>query len=235
MLEQEQSLDVRMVLVGFRGKLREREARHDVRHDGKPVSVDFSAESLGVYLIDQGKNRVRVGVIDELVRKEPMQEGLNRGVGRRRIDQAGALRIHHVFVAKHVPVAQRAEALEADGGQARGLDTAKIPTTALHAEDRDLDTDVVDEGRLHRRVAAAVEHQRRILANQPRGVDAKRNVLVDLRIVPVAFDRRLRVCVGPPALHVGLPRSDCDMGGGTTLAPLHLWNCFRLCQLAPSA
>ena len=54
MLEQEQALDLGIVLVGFRRKLREREARHDVRHDGKPVSVDFSAESLDVYLIPGG-------------------------------------------------------------------------------------------------------------------------------------------------------------------------------------
>ena len=90
------------------------------------------------------------------------------------------------------------------------------------AEDRHLVADVVDENRLHGRVAAAMEHQSRVLPDQTRGVHAERNVLVDLRIVPIAFDRRLRVCVGPPALHVGLPRSDSDMGDGTALAVLSI-------------
>jgi hypothetical protein len=43
----------------------------------------------------------------------------------------------------------RAEALEADRWQAGRLDASEVPSTALHAQDRHLVTDVVDQGRLH--------------------------------------------------------------------------------------
>ena len=80
MLEQEQALDLGIVFVGLGRELRKRETRHDVGHHGEPVSIDFFADRFRVRLVDQRKNRVRVGVIDKLVGKEPVQEGFDRGV-----------------------------------------------------------------------------------------------------------------------------------------------------------
>ena len=39
-----------------------------------------------------------MGVVDEFVRQERVQQGFDRRVGRRRIEQVGALKAHHVLV-----------------------------------------------------------------------------------------------------------------------------------------
>jgi len=44
-----------------------------------------------VGLVDDAEHRGRVGMVDELVRQEGVQQRLHRGVGRHRIDQVGAL------------------------------------------------------------------------------------------------------------------------------------------------
>ena len=183
------------MFVYFSRTLREGETRHDIRDDAKPRSEHLSTDRLRIRLIDQRENRVRVRVIDELVGKKAVQERLDRGVRGIGVDKASALRIDHVLVGQHLSVAQRAEALETDRWQAGRLDASEVPSTALDAQDRHLIADVVNQSRLHRRVAAAMEHQSRVLPDQTRGVHAERNVLVDLWIVPIAFDRRLRVWV----------------------------------------
>ena len=51
-----------------------------------------------------------MGVVDEFMRQKGMQQRLDRGIGRRGIEQVGALHAHHVFVGKlrRVPEASAA-------------------------------------------------------------------------------------------------------------------------------
>jgi hypothetical protein len=85
-LEQEQTLDLGVALVGRCGELGQVESCHDVRHHGEPAAINLSCDGLRLGLIDDGENRVRVRMIDELVGQKSVQQGLDRRVGRTRVD-----------------------------------------------------------------------------------------------------------------------------------------------------
>ena len=61
-----------------------------------------------------------MGVIDEFVRQEGVQHHLDRRIGRRRIDQVGALDGDHFLVADGVERAQLAQRLKPHGGKPSG-------------------------------------------------------------------------------------------------------------------
>jgi len=82
--------------------------------------------------------------------------------------------------------------------QARGLDRAHIPTGAFDAENIDRIAVEIGEPRLHRGVAAAVQHQPRILAQQARGIDPERQIAAEIL---VAGYRRFGIAIVPRALH----------------------------------
>jgi hypothetical protein len=122
------------------------------------------------------------------------------GLGRLAVQQVGALDVHHVLVAQRLQPLQLAKRRKADGGQAGRLDRAHVPAAALHAEHVESLPGDVGHARLHRGVAAAVQHQLRFTAQQARGVDAERQVLVDT-FRGVAREGLPGVVVGPEVLH----------------------------------
>ena len=92
---------------------------------------------LAVRLIGEREHRGRMGVIDEFVRQEGVQQRLDRRIGRRRIHQIDALVIHHVFVGEARQREQAAQRRELHRRQARRLDVAHVPARALDADDID--------------------------------------------------------------------------------------------------
>ena len=80
------------------------------------------------------------------------------------------------------------------------LDRAHVPAAALHAQHVDRRAGDVRHLGLHRGVAAAMQHQPRLAAQQARRVDAQREVLADA-LGGVLGDRGLGVAVGPEVLH----------------------------------
>ena len=74
------------------------ESGHQIRHETEPSIVDFAANRGAVRLIGEAEHRGRMGVIDEFLRQEGVQQGLDRRIGRHRIDQERALDAHRVLV-----------------------------------------------------------------------------------------------------------------------------------------
>src|SRR5262249_37550033 len=78
--------------------------------------------------------------------------------------------------------------------------------------------DEVGHDRLHRSVAAAMEHEPRIAAEEARGIDAEREVAAD-PLPGIAMDHRLGRIVRPQALHASRlpsrhPRPVCTTAAG---------------------
>ena len=73
-IDQPQPLRLRIGVGDFRSSDREIKARHDVGHNGQPVTIDGLTNCGGVGLIDQGQNRSGVGMVDKFGRKETMQK-----------------------------------------------------------------------------------------------------------------------------------------------------------------
>ena len=63
-------------------RLGQREARDGVGHIGDAVAIDFAHHRFAVGLVGQRQHRGRMGVVDEFVRQESVQQGLDRGIGR---------------------------------------------------------------------------------------------------------------------------------------------------------
>ena len=134
MLVQDQALDGGRGVEDLGGELGEREARHDVGHDADPAVEQVGADRFAVRLVDQAEDRGGVGVVDELVRQERMQQRLDRRIGRGGIEQVLALDADHVLVAQRRAGAQLAQALEPHRRHAGGLDRRHVGAGALDAQ-----------------------------------------------------------------------------------------------------
>ena len=199
-LQQDQPVDVGVGAGDLGGLPGEREPRHDVGHQRRALAVEIGRQLGAVGLVGQRQHSVGMRMVDELVRQEGVQQRLDRRVGRLAVEQVGALHVHHVLVAQRLQPLQLAQRREADGGQAGRLDGAHVPAAALHTEHVERLAGDVGHARLHRRVAAAVQHQLRFAAQQAGRVDAQGEVLAD-SLGGVAGDGLPGVVVGPEVLH----------------------------------
>jgi hypothetical protein len=157
-----------------------------------------------------------MGVIDELVRQERVQHDLDRGIGRGRLDQIGALDGNQILVRDRVERAQPSQRRKPHGRETCGFDGRHIPAGGLYVQNLGFLAEEIAQAGLERRVAAAVQHQLGIAAEEPGCIDMQRQVAVDagfcavldeeggLAINPAAFHRALRAASGRvPAARVG--------------------------------
>ena len=70
-------------------------------------------------------------VVDEFVRQEGVQQGLDRRVRRRGLEQVLALDAHHVLVGERGARAQLAQTVEAHRRQPRRLDRRHVRSPSL--------------------------------------------------------------------------------------------------------
>ena len=200
MLVQDQAFDVRILLVDFGGGLGEPEARRNVGHDAHAPVIDLAGERLAIRLIDEAQHRGGMGMVDEFMRQEGVQQRLDRRVGRAGVKQVQALHIDHGLVGERIERAELAQRLELHRGQALRLDIGHVPARALDRDHLVLDAEIVLGARLDRGVAPAMQHEQRIAAEQARGVDAEREILGDA-LLGVGLDRVARAQFVPFALH----------------------------------
>ena len=99
-LDQHQPFDRGIGVERFRCGFRQAKARHHVRHVSYPLAVNLAAQRFAVGLVGEREHRGRMGVVDEFMRNEGMQQRFHGRIGRGRIDQIGALQAHHLFVGK---------------------------------------------------------------------------------------------------------------------------------------
>ena len=204
MLQQHQPFDRGILLEDLGGRLRQQKPRHDVGDETQPLPVELGAALGGIGLVGDAQHRGRVRVIDKFVRQESVEQGLDRRVGGARVDQIGALHPHHLLVGERRPRAQFAQGREAHGRQSRRLDRRHVPAAAFDAQHFGrLVEEVFDDG-FDRGVAAAVQDELGIAAEEPRGIDPQRQVA--RHAAPgIMLDQPLGVAVGPQALHCRPP------------------------------
>ena len=178
-LQEDEPLDRGIGLVDLGRLLGEREAGRDVGHEPHAPPIKLDAARFAVGLVGDAQHRGRVRVIDIGVRQEGVQQGLDRRIGRHRIEQIGALHPHHVFVRERIEPPQAAQRPEPHGGKARRLDLRHVPAAALDAQHLGLLAHQVGEPRLERGVAAAMKDEPLLPPEQARGVDAKGEVAAD--------------------------------------------------------
>ncbi len=141
-----------------------------------------------------------MGVIDVFVGQKGVQQCLDRGVGRAGIEQVRSLHPHHLCVGERLAPAQFAQRREPHGGQAGRLDCRHVPAAALDTKGLPLLVEKVVHRSLDRGVAAPVQHQPRLAAQETRGIDAQREVAPDPRF-GVVVDQPLGLCIRPQAVH----------------------------------
>ncbi len=116
-----------------RGLLREREAGHNVGHYAHLSVIEVRGKGLAVGLIDEREHGGGVGMINEFLRNECVQKSLDRRVGRRRIDEVGALDSDHLFVGEHIPLAKHSQFGEPHCRQPLRLDRRHVGARPFHA------------------------------------------------------------------------------------------------------
>ncbi len=164
MLVQDQALDVGLLVEHLRGGLGQAEARRDIGDDAHPPVIDLARQRLAVRLIDQRQHRGGMGVIDEFMRQEGMEQRLDRGVGRGGVEQVQPLHVDHGLVGQRLQRAQLLQRLELHRRQTPWLDIGHVGAGALHRDDRVLHAEIVARSGLDRGVAAAMQHEQRVAA-----------------------------------------------------------------------
>ena len=198
MLDQHQAFDRGIRVEHLCRGFGETKARHDVGDVADPLAVNLAAQGFAIGLVGEREHRRRMGVVDEFVRNEGMQQRLHGRVRRHRIDQIGALQLHHLLVGQFFAGAELLQGRQPHRRQARGLDRAHVPAGALDAQHVDGVAVEIGQLRLHRGIAAAVQHQPRILAQQARGIDPERHIAAE---VGIAGQRRIGIAIDPGTLH----------------------------------
>ncbi len=203
-LQQHQPLDLGIGFEHPRRFLGEIEARHDERHHPEARAIHLAAQLLAFGLVGQAQHRSGMGVVDELARQEGVQQGLDRGIGRARIEQIGALHPHHVLVGKPGSGFHPQQRCEPHRRQPGGLDLGHVPAAALDAENLGLLAQEIGQTRLDRGVAATMEHQLRLAAQKPRGIDAQSQVGIN-PLLGITRHQALGLGLRPAAFQTCLP------------------------------
>ena len=193
---------MRVLIEDLGRRLGEPEARREIRHDAHAPLIDLARQRLAVRLIDQREHGRGMGMIDELMGHEGVQQRLDRWVGRARLKQVQTLHVDHGFVAERAQRAKAPQRLELHRRHALRFDIGHVPARALDRDDLVLLAEIVARPRLHRSVAAAMQHEQRIAAQEARGIDAERDVLADA-LGAIGLDRFRRFIVIPLAFHGG--------------------------------
>ncbi|MCZ7617809.1 MAG: hypothetical protein M5U32_05675 [Myxococcota bacterium] len=198
-LEQHHRVGGRLNLRGVGGGLREVEARLHVRQQDRFCAEGVTQTGQAVLAVAEREDRIGMRVIDHARRQPGVQQGLDRWRRGAGVEQRAAQLVHHRLVGKRRQRAQSAQPREIRAGQALRDDRCEIVAGRLHEQRGDLLAEPVLVDALPRRVAAAVQHQRRLGAEQPTRVDAQRQLLTALRRPLLAGGAG--VGVGPAALH----------------------------------
>ena len=101
-LQQHQPSDFGVALEHLCRRFGEIEPGHDVGHDADGVVEQVAAQGLAVRLIGEAEHRGRVGVVDELMRQERVQQRFDRRIRRAAVEQVLALEGDHVLVCHRV-------------------------------------------------------------------------------------------------------------------------------------
>jgi hypothetical protein len=166
------------------------EPGHDVRNDHDAIAVDVADALLAFGRVRDRKHRVRVRVVDVLVRQDGVQDGLDRRRGRPGAQHVRVELVDHLRIGQLGKARELAHIAERDRRETRRLDGLQVPAAALHVEHVLFLAEEVFLAQLDRGIAAAVEHERAVAAEEAGGVDARPERAGELRrlgVAPEAF------------------------------------------------
>ena len=204
MLVEDQPLDLRRPVEGERGKTRQAEARPRIGHETEPALEHVGTERLAVGLVDDAQDRGGVGVVDERRRHEGVQQHLDRRYRRQWIEAIAVLYAHEVVVAQAFARAQSLQRFEPHGRKAGGLDGAHVPAGAFDEENVDLVAGKIARFPLEGGIAAAMQDELRIAAEEAGRIDALRQCRRNAERC-VFVDESLRVALDPGGFHPSVP------------------------------
>ena len=115
---------------------------------------------------------VRVVVIDETERQDGVQNGRDARGGRVRVRHRCTLLQHHVLIAHRGEFGHLEQRRHAHGGETGAFNRRQVPAAAFDVANLDRIAEKVLLRDLHRGVAAAMEDERWISAEQTGGIDA---------------------------------------------------------------
>ena len=169
---------------------RQLEAGHDIGNHHDAVAVDLAHALFaagGVRHRDQG---VGMGVVDKFPRQQAVQDRLNGRHGRGRVGQADLQLLRHLQVGELRQCGQPEQVRQAARREARSLDGFEIPAATLDVKDVLVLAEDIRLAHLHRGVAAAVQDERRIAAQQARTVHPLSEIAGErggFLVIPKAF------------------------------------------------
>ena len=149
-----------------RNPLGERKSGPDVADHRRRVAERLPAQVLGGLLIGQGQDRVGMAVDDIRSRQKGMQKRFN---GRRRRPGrhlGRAQPVDHPVVIQGPPGTQLPQRVQPERREARRLDDRHVPAAAL-----DVKPVFAPHPQFRRAIAAAVQNERGIAAQQPRRIN----------------------------------------------------------------
>jgi len=167
------------------------EAGHHVGHHDGPVAPQVMHLRVAVCGIGECQHGIGVAVQHRPVRQQRMQDRFHRRVRGAGVEQVDPQLVHHLGVAQLRQLRQAPDGLQAQRRETGRFDGCEIPAAALDPQRRHRFAPGVGAAALDGRVAAAVQHQRRIGAHQARSVGD---------LAEVAQLRPARRLVGIPAI-----------------------------------
>ena len=133
-LQEDQAFEIR-VGAGDRVRLLgQGEARTHVGHQADAPAEDAGAHRGAVGLVGKRQDGVGMGMIDEPVGQEGVQQGLERGSGCCAVHAGGTQCVDHFGVVEAIEAHQPAQGFEPERRQVGGLDTRHVAARALDAE-----------------------------------------------------------------------------------------------------
>ena len=117
------------------------------------------------------------------------------------VDQIGALDGDQVFVADGFELAQPAHRIKPHGDKAVRFDLRHVGAGGFDVEHLGFFTEAIAHARFERGIAAAMEDELRIAAEQARGVDTERQIAADARRRAIG-DEVFGITIEPAAFHV---------------------------------
>ena len=149
------------------------ESRHDIGNDHHAVGVDFANALFAVGSVGHRQHSVRMRVVDVARGQDAVQDGFDRRRGRACACHVRGELVDHLRIGKRGQGGKPADVAEPHRRETGRLDGLEIPAAAFHVEDLFFLAEQVPVDELDGGIAAAMEHQRFIPAEQAGRVDAR--------------------------------------------------------------
>jgi hypothetical protein len=150
--------------------LRQHEPGHHIGQHEHPLAKNICEPLLPVGQVRHGHDRIGVGVIDERVRNEPMNNGLDRGIVGRWVEARPQQLGHHVSVTEHFELGETSDRLALHSGEPLDAHRCQVEAAGFDEDATMVFAESIGRGGLDRRIAASVQDEGAVPSNEARAV-----------------------------------------------------------------